>query len=246
MTNPTAAVVIIGNEILSGMIQDVNVSYIAKRLSTVGIKLVHVRIVPDVSAMIIDAVLSLKDTCDYLFTTGGIGPTHDDITTASIAKALNIPLELNIAVLDRIKTFFVGTGQLFSESMTKMAYLPVGSTLITNNISGSPGFIVENIHVMAGVPIIMQEMLERVICTLQHGPKILTKQIELAISENVIAADFEKLQDKYQLVEMGSYPFKSGDIYCTLLVLTSSNAAMLELAYSELCSLFYQFAAKNT
>ncbi|WPY00547.1 Competence/damage-inducible protein A [Candidatus Trichorickettsia mobilis] len=245
MLNPTAAIIIIGNEILSGRIQDINVLYIAKKLTEIGIKLSEVRIISDTQKMIIDTVLALKSQYDYIFTTGGIGPTHDDITTVAIATALNLSIELNPLAENVIRKFCVLHNQPFNQAVEKMAFLPHGCKLIDNNISGAPGFIVENIYVMAGVPNIMHSMFEQVLSTLKHGNPIISKYIDIMIGENIIATDFADLQNKYPDIEMGSYPFKKDDQCGTSLVLSSANTLLLEQAYADLLKLVHKILSKR-
>ena len=237
MLNPTAAIIVIGNEILSGRTQDVNVSYIAQKLLEVGIKLSEVRIIPDTHKMIVDTILTLKVRYDYIFTTGGIGPTHDDITSQAIADAFSLPLELNQTAYQIIKKSYADIGQELNKAREKMAYIPKNSILINNNISGAPGFIIENIYVMAGVPYIMHSMLEQILPTLKRGQQIISKHIDVMIGESVIATDFANLQDLYPTIEMGSYPFKIDDKHATSLVLSSSDKLLLDQAYKDLLKL---------
>ena len=159
--NPTAAIIIIGNEILSGRTVDKNINFIAKELDELGISLLEVRIVPDVKKEIIEAVNALRRRFTYVFTSGGIGPTHDDITSASIAEALETKLTCNPDVLKMLQQYYEGQkGVEMNDSRMKMAYIPEGASLISNKISIAPGFVFQNVYVMAGIPEIMQCMFE--------------------------------------------------------------------------------------
>lgn len=234
----TAAIIIVGDEILSGRTQDTNSHYIARHLSDVGIILNQVRVVGDKHSSIFDSVSNLRKCSDYLFITGGIGPTHDDITTQAVADSFRVSLKLNQEAYDLIKDFSLKKGLGFNSARIKMAYLPDGCELIYNSVSGSPGFIIDNVYVMAGVPSIMYAMFQTILPTLNHGKKFLSKHIDLIVGESYIAEDFEKLQNKYPKVMMGSYPFKNDLRHGTSLVLRSSDDVMLDLAYKELLFAF--------
>lgn len=242
MSNPTAAIIIIGNEILSGRTQDLNIQYIAQKLSSLGIKLNEVRIIGDYSKQIINTIIELKDKYNYIFTTGGIGPTHDDITSQAIADCFGVELEKNPIAYELIKEYYISRGQELNSAREKMAYIPKGSSLIYNPISGAPGFIIENIYVMAGVPHIMQAMFEEALPTLQKGEEVKTKQIDVMIAESTIAEELTTLQNKYPQVEIGSYPFEiPSKQFGTSLVLRSVNLNLLDSAYSELQTLIKKY-----
>lgn len=232
--NPTSSVVIIGNEILSGRTLDLNTQYIAKKLSEVGIVLLETRTISDNIQIIIDTVSELKSKYDYIFTTGGIGPTHDDITSQAIAMLFKVPLELNESAYLAIKKSYESKNIKLNVAAEKMARIPKGAILINNPISGAPGFYIENVYVTAGVPYIMQAMIDQIIEQLKHGDKIFSKNIDLKVIEGVIAEDFSNLQNKYKDIEMGSYPFRNDKFYGTSLVLRSYNHELLLQAYKEL------------
>ena len=237
MPNPTASIIIIGNEILSGRTLDTNTQYIAQKLSAIGINLIEARIIADDHNAIISTVSELRRRYDYVFTAGGIGPTHDDITSQAIADAFDTDLELNHTAYQLLKDSYHNIGQELNQAREKMAYLPKNSILINNPISTAPGFIMENVYVMAGIPHIMQAMLEQILPTLKHGKVINTRNIDIMIGESILAKDFSSLQDKYPEVEMGSYPFKIDQSHGTSLVLRSPDRVQLEQAYAELSEL---------
>jgi molybdenum cofactor synthesis domain-containing protein len=236
-----AAIVIIGNEILSGRTLDINTQYIAKKLSEIGIKLVETRIIADDHDSIISSILDLKHKYDYIFTTGGIGPTHDDITAKAVADAFNIPLERNEEAYNIIKAFYDSKGEALNSGRIKMSFLPKGSTLINNPISWAPGFIIKNVFVMAGVPHIMRAMLDHVIPKLQHNLPIMDRSIDIMVGESLVAEDFANLQNKYPEIEMGSYPFEKNGKHGTTLALRSIDLIKLEQSYLELMSLVKQY-----
>ncbi len=200
----TAAVIVIGNEILSGRTQDINLGYLGKRFDELGIQLIEARVVRDVPKEIIHAVNHLRKNCDYVFTTGGIGPTHDDITTDCIAEAFGVAVERNP---DAEKCLFDRYGKEINEASMRMANIPAGASLVENPVSGAPGYRLENVYVFAGVPKIMQGMFESVAPELVGGDPMLTKTISLHMKESEIATGLSKLQDEFPNISIGSYPF---------------------------------------
>lgn len=233
--NRKAALVIIGNEILSGRTQDINTSWIAENLQRKGIKLFEVRIVPDIEVCIVQAVNELRATVDYLFTTGGIGPTHDDITAASIAKAFGVELERNAEAMDMLEKNY--GSEKVTPARAKMAMIPAGAALIVNPVSGAPGFIIGNVHVMAGIPRIMQAMLENVLPLLESGKPFLSNTISCGLRESVLAQPLGELQQRYPAVEMGSYPHYRGGNFGVNLVLRSVDEEVLKTATQELVNI---------
>ena len=229
----TAAILIIGNEILSGRTQDLNIQYIASKLTDKGIHLEEVRIIPDIAESIIESVNLLRKKYTYLFTTGGIGPTHDDITSAAMAEAFGMHVTRNEDAYRLIKEYYAGRGRELIEASKKMAYIPDGARLIDNSETGAPGFIIENVYVMAGVPYIMQAMMEFVLPMLENGSSILSRSIELDIGESIIAREMEAIQHKYPTVSVGSYPFVKGDAHGTSVVMRSDDEKTLDKAYKE-------------
>lgn len=240
MLDPTAAIVIIGDEILSGRTLDTNTNYIANKLSENGIDLKEVRVIADDHAQIIAVITALRSKYTYIFTTGGIGPTHDDITSLAIADAFNLPLERNLEAYDIIKAFYLSQGKELNSAREKMADIPRGSALINNPVSWAPGFIIDNVFVLAGVPNIMQAMFEHLLPSLKKGRVLESKNIDIFVGESTIAAEFASLQNKYPNVQMGSYPFKKDERFGTSLVLSSKDSFKLEEAYQELESFIKQ------
>lgn len=222
-----AALIIIGDEILFGTTRDTNTPFIAEALTTKGIRLLEVRVVPDIKENIVHAVQDLKDNYDYVFTTGGIGPTHDDITTESIASAFNIEVEENLEARKLLENYY-GAENL-NTSRLKMAQLPKGAKLIENPISATPGFIVENIYVMAGIPRIMQVMFHNIIDTLAGGNPMLSNTIACDLYESQIANELSQLQDSYDNVSIGSYPqYRSGQLGLSIAI-RSTDKKILDI-----------------
>jgi molybdenum cofactor synthesis domain-containing protein len=231
----TASLLIIGNEILSGRTQDKNLSYIAVKLNDAGIQLREVRVVPDVEKEIVDAVNALRARYDYVFTTGGIGPTHDDITSACVAKAFGTTLHRHPDAEAALRAHY--TADQINESRLKMADVPVGSELIPNAVSSAPGFRRENVFVMAGVPRIMQAMLDAIMPHLKGGEKVLSVSITTNLPEGIIAAGLSEIQNLYPGIEIGSYPMYERGNLSTTLVLRSPDAGMNDAARSEIITM---------
>ena len=220
-----AGVIIIGNEILSGRTQDLNISYIGKNLEKLGIILAEVIVIPDIEATIIEKVKAYSENYDYVFTTGGIGPTHDDITTASIAKAFNVKLLRNPEAVSIMERYY-DPGTL-TEARLKMADIPEGASLIDNPVSGAPAFQIKNVFVLAGVPSIMQAMFDALIERLVGGPPILTASVCTNLTESKLAAGMTKIQNECEEVSIGSYPyFKRGKLGVNV-VLRSTEKSLL-------------------
>jgi molybdenum cofactor synthesis domain-containing protein len=223
---PTAAVIIIGNEILSGRTQDNNLSFLGRQLDELGICLAEARVIPDQEEIIISTVNACRRLHDYVFTTGGIGPTHDDITSASVARAFGVSIERNeeaVACLDR----YYEPG-VINEARLKMADIPAGAILIQNPISGAPGFQLENVFVLPGVPMILQAMFEGITDRLTGGATILTAGVSTDLGEGTLAKDLGELQHKYPDVTIGSYPyFKKGRLGVNI-VMRATDAGRLD------------------
>ncbi len=215
--NHTAAILIIGDEILSGRTQDKNTNWLAKQLTDIGIRLREVRVIPDDEDMIVAAVNHLRSSYSYLFTTGGIGPTHDDITSASIAKAFSVELLRNQEAVEIMEEHY-GKDKLTAARL-KMANIPQGAALIANPVSAAPGFRMDNVYVMAGVPAIMQAMFDNIKGELQGGEKILSQALHVWLPEGELAGELAEIQHKYPQVAIGSYPFiRNGRIGVSLVV----------------------------
>lgn len=201
----TAAVLLIGNELLSGRTQDVNLVFVAQRLAQLGITLCEARLVLDIEAEIIDAVRNLSERYTYVFTTGGIGPTHDDITTAAIARAFNRDVRVDPEALSKLQQYYRSDD--LTAPRLKMAMVPEGSTLIDNPISSAPGFRVENVFVLAGVPPIMQAMFAGLEHQLHGGAPIVSRSVTAVIGESRLAEALAAIQQQFPNVSIGSYPF---------------------------------------
>ena len=227
---PTAAILVIGDEILSGRTKDRNVGFIADTLTDIGMDLEEVRIVADREAAIVAAVRELSARYDYVFTSGGIGPTHDDITADSIAKAFGLPIGIDPRAVDLLMPYWRSRGIEPNESRLRMARIPEGATLIANAVSAAPGFRVENVFVMAGVPAIMQAMMDEVVKMLPASRPILSKTIEARRGEGDIAAAAGEVQKAHPDVRIGSYPYHDGEKFTTRLVLRSRDAGALAAA----------------
>ncbi len=227
----SAGFLIIGDEILSGRTNDQNLNFLAKNLTELGIVLCEVRVVRDVENEIIDALLALENKFDYVFTSGGIGPTHDDITSQAVANAFRKDLILNEEAKEILYQYY-GQNNV-NEARLKMAYLPQSASLLDNPISSAPGFKIKNIFVMAGIPKIFQAMFEACKKDLQLGKKIFTKEIKINLTESIVAFDFANLQKEYPDVIMGSYPFDNG----TSLVFRSTNQILLEEAMQKMIAI---------
>lgn len=230
----TAGLLVIGDEILSGRTKDVNIGTVAEFCTDLGIELGEVRVVPDVEAEIIAAVNALRARYTYVFTTGGIGPTHDDITADAIARAFGVKLPINPEARAMLEARWRETGTVINEARLRMARIPEGASLIVNSVSAAPGFRIENVHVMAGVPKIMQAMLEAILPTLKTGRKVLSRTVPAQVGEGIVAAPLAALQAEYPDVKMGSYPRMGDGAVRTELVLRSPDEARLAEATEKL------------
>ena len=230
-----AALIIIGNEILSGRTKDKNLAYLAEWLNEIGIQLYEVRVIRDDEDEIIDCVNLLRKKFDYVFTTGGIGPTHDDITTESIAKAFDVELETNPEALKILQGYYK-KGDL-NEARLKMTLLPKGAELVENPVTKAPGFKMDNVFVMAGIPSIMQGMLEGARIFLETGSKMSSKSIDVFMPESFVATELSQIQDNYLNVEIGSYPFNKDGKFGTSLVMRSADLEALDRCEIEVAEM---------
>ena len=241
-SNPSAVLIIIGNEILSGRTVDANLAYIGNRCDALGIRLQHARVIEDDEPTIIETVNYCRSHYDYVFTSGGIGPTHDDITAAAVAKAFGVKLERNseaVAAMDR----YYSPGML-NEARLKMADIPQGAALIDNPVSGAPGIQMENVFVFAGVPAIMQAMFEGIVDRLIGGNPVITRTLRTNLAEGVFASDLGLVQQKFTDVSIGSYPsFRSARPGVNL-VMRSTNADSLDRAIAETSNMIVQLKGK--
>ncbi len=230
----TAAVLVIGDEILSGRTKDKNIGAIADHLTAIGIQLREVRVVPDIEDEIVTAVNAMRARYTYVFTTGGIGPTHDDITADSMAKAFGVSIDVDPRARDLMQAACDARGVELTPSRLRMARLPDGSDLVENSISIAPGFMIGNVIVMAGIPDIMRVMLDAVTPRLATGARMLTETISLDRPESQIADLFAAHQRAYPDVAMGSYPCLRDGRPSTDLVLRATNSARLNEAVDVL------------
>jgi len=239
----TAALLIIGNEILSGRTQDANLLYLAARLNALGIRLLEARVVPDAEPRIIAAVNALRAQYDYVFTTGGIGPTHDDITAEAVAKAFGVRLLRHPGAVARLRRQYENPSDL-NEARLRMANVPEGGVLIDNPVSGAPGFQIGNVFVMAGVPSIMQAMFESLKDRLVGGAPVRSRTVSTYLAEGQIAEGLAKLQARHPEVEIGSYPFYRQRRFGVSLVIRSTDAAALERAAAGLKALLAELGGE--
>lgn len=244
----TAALIIIGDEILSGRTQDKNIAYIAENLNAQGVRLKEVRVIPDDKQKIIDTVNEMRDVDhgghDYVFTTGGIGPTHDDITTESIAEAFGVELELNDTAYAELLAYYKDESEI-TESRKKMAMIPKGATLVENPVSGAPGINIGNVYIFAGVPRIMQSMFDAVAPTLMGGKPVASKSVAANIPESLIADGLAEIQGRYDDVSIGSYPQYQNGRFGTCLVLRGIDDAKLNKATQEVVTLVKVLGEEN-
>lgn len=231
----TACVVIIGNEILSGRTKDANLAFLAARLDERGIRLKEARVVPDDPEAIVDTLNEVRARYDYVFTTGGIGPTHDDITAECVARAFGVPLIQNPEARAILEAGYQ-PGEL-NEARLRMANTPEGASLILNSISRAPGFRFENVFVLAGVPSVARAMFESLSEDLDGGAPLISHSIEARIPEGRLAGPLKELQESYPDIEMGSYPFHEGGVFGARLVLRSTDRERLGRAAKRLQSI---------
>ena len=231
----TAAILVIGDEILSGRTKDKNIGWIAEHCTNIGIQVREVRVVADVEGEIVAAVNALRAAYTYVFTTGGIGPTHDDITADSIAKAFGVGIDHHPQVKQALIDSFARRGIEATGARLRMARIPDTAEIVENKLSVAPGFKLGNVIVMAGIPAVMQVMLDAVTPRLKTGKKMLSRSIELMRGEGEIADLFGECQKAFPDVPMGSYPFnREGRIFGTHLVLRSTDGARLAAAEIDL------------
>ena len=230
----TACILVIGNEILSGRTKDANIQYLATELGQLGIRVMECRVIPDVEATVVATVNEVRAKFDYVFTTGGIGPTHDDITADSVAKAFGVGIDIDERALKPMLAYFEKRGVEVTPARLRMARIPFGAELVENSVSIAPGFMLGNVIVMAGIPAVMQVMLDAATRFLKTGKKMLSAAIDLVRPEGEIAALFGELQQRYPDVPMGSYPFYRDGKPGTQLVLRSTDPDRLAAAENEL------------
>ena len=238
MPNPTAAMLVIGDEILSGRTRDSNMHHLAGKLTERGIRLVEVRVVADDHGAIVAAVNALRAGVDHVFTSGGIGPTHDDITADTVAAAFGVAIDKRADAMALLSAHYARQGMEFNEARQRMARIPDGAALIDNPVSVAPGFSIGNVHVMAGVPRIFEAMVASVLPGLTGGAPLLSHSLRVERGEGEIAAGFGALAAEYPDLSMGSYPFIHNGLHGTNLVIRGTDAERLEAAMARLKALF--------
>jgi molybdenum cofactor synthesis domain-containing protein len=225
-TKVNAAIIIIGNEILSGRTQDTNTGTIALWLNSIGVKVQEVRVIPDIEELIINTVNQLRKLNDYIFTTGGIGPTHDDITAESISKAFNLDYEIHKEAFKILEAYYK-EGE-FNEGRQKMVWMPKDAKLILNPTSGAPGFSIENVFCLPGVPSILKSMLGGLKNKIIGGEPIISSTISLRTVESEIAESLTNVQNNNKDVEIGSYPFFQAGKLGVSIVIRSENKSKID------------------
>ncbi len=231
-TKVNAAILIIGNEILSGRTQDTNTSTLATWLNSLGVKVNEVRVIPDIEKTIVDTLNVLRKENNYVFTTGGIGPTHDDITAQSVSKAFDLKYEIHKEAFEILEAYYK-PGE-FNEGRQKMVWMPQNAKLILNPTSGAPGFSVENVFCLPGVPSILKSMLGGLKNRIVGGEPILSQTLSLKTVESEIASSLKKVQNQNHEVEIGSYPFFHAGKLGVSIVIRSENQSKIDECSSQI------------
>ena len=233
MNNPTAAMLVIGDEILSGRTRDANMHHLAGRLSEHGIDLCEARFVADCHGSIVDAVNALRVQVSHLFTSGGIGPTHDDITADAVAAAFGVSIDVRADARDLIAERCAEYGLEMNEARLRMARIPEGAELILNPVSAAPGFTIGNVHVMAGVPQIFMSMLEGLLSTIPEGLPLAKESIEIETQEGELAAKLGEIAARFPEVQIGSYPFRKQGRFGVSIVVRGESESRVAAAAGE-------------
>lgn len=234
MTHPTAAMLVIGDEILSGRTRDANMHHLAQALTGHGIRLQELRVVPDEHDRIVTALNDLRSAHDHVFTSGGIGPTHDDITADAVAAAFGAAIDVRADARAILEAHYQRTGLELNEARLRMARIPEGATLIDNPVSAAPGFTLGNVHVMAGVPAIFQAMVASVLPGLAGGAPLLSQSLDIDRGEGEIAAALGELAARFPELSFGSYPWVRNGAYGTQIVIRGADGGRLDAAMMEL------------
>ena len=229
----TAALIVIGNEILSGRTRDANLSFLAAGLNEIGVVLEEARVIPDTQAKIIETVNALRAEYDYVFTTGGIGPTHDDITSPSVAAAFGRKVVRHPVAEAALRGYWEARDIDVTPARLRMAEVPAGAELVENSVSIAPGFWIENVIVMAGIPAVMQAMFEAVKGKLRHGATVHSRAVSCQVPEGTIAAGLGAVQEEYPALDIGSYPYFSEGTPGTTLVLRGTDEGQLDAALAK-------------
>ena len=234
MSNPTAAMLVIGDELLSGRTRDANMHYLAQELTKVGITLCEVRIVRDDQASIVAALNALREAYDTVITSGGIGPTHDDITADCVAAAFGVSIDIRDDARALLQAHYDSRGIEFNAARQRMARIPDGATLIENPVSIAPGFSIGNVHVLAGVPSVFQTMVASVIPTLTGGAPMLSQTLRVDRGEGDIAAALGEVAEAFPTLSIGSYPFQQNGAYGSNVVVRGTDGAQIDVAMARL------------
>ena len=238
MSNPTAAMLVIGDEILSGRTRDANMYHLAGQLTVIGIDLKEVRVVSDDAPAIVAAVKALSGTYTHVFTSGGIGPTHDDITADCIAAAFGKTIDVRADAAALLSAHYASTGKEFNAARQRMARIPADAILIENPVSVAPGFTLENVHVMAGVPSVFTAMVASVLPNLTGGAPLLSQSLRVVRGEGDIAGPLGEFAARHTALSVGSYPFQDNGVYGANLVVRGQDKAALNAAMAELSEIF--------
>jgi molybdenum cofactor synthesis domain-containing protein len=238
MANPTAAMLVIGDEILSGRTRDANMYFLAGELTKLGIDLIEARVVSDNASSIVAAVKQLSESAKHVFTSGGIGPTHDDITADCIAEAFGKHIDVRADAAALLQAHYDNAGQEFNDARKRMARIPDDATLIDNPVSVAPGFRLENVYVMAGVPSVFQAMVASVLPTLTGGAPLLSQTLRIERGEGDIAGPLAKLADEFADLSIGSYPYQRNGAYGSNIVIRGTDGARIDAAITKLSGLF--------
>ena len=237
MEQPSASMLVIGDELLSGRTHDANMHYLAKELTEIGINLIEARFIRDDPTAIVSNIIELSKRFDYLFTSGGIGPTHDDITTDCVAEAFEKKASIRSDALKILQEYYDGKDIELNEARLRMARIPETAELIDNPISAAPGYVIENVYVMAGVPKIFQSMLKTVIPKLEKGLPTLSLSVKIFKGEGDIALDLEEIVKTFNQLNFGSYPFSEKGVYGTNIVIRGKDKKLMEEAEDKVRSL---------
>ncbi len=238
MPNPTAAMLVIGDEILSGRTRDANMHHLAGQLTEIGVDLKEVRVVSDDAPAIVAAVQALSAGFDHVFTSGGIGPTHDDITADCIAAAFAASIDVRDDARALLQAHYDRSGQELNAARLRMARIPDGATLIDNPVSTAPGFTLKNVHVMAGVPSVFRAMVASVLPTLVGGAPLLSRSLRVVRGEGDIAGPLGAFAENHSDLSVGSYPFQKDGVYGSNIVVRGTDAAQLDAAMTTLSGIF--------
>jgi len=240
----TACVLLIGDEILSGRTRDSNLAYIAAHLNKIGVQVREARVIPDIEETIVATVNEVRARYDYVFTTGGIGPTHDDITADAVAKAFGVGIGYHPEAVKILDDHYKATGGEFTKARMRMARLPEGATMIENPLSKAPGFQIGNVFVMAGVPMVMQVMLDSLTDRLEGGATMQSRTVTGQIGEGTIAEKLGDLQARHPEVGIGSYPYYRGKTFGTSIVMRATDSKALDIVAGEVAALMREFGVE--